>query len=37
MIPNKAETFDESIGHTPLEALVGGTIGFLTALILMGI
>ncbi len=30
-------TLNESMGHTPLEALVGGIIGLLTAVVLLGL
>lgn len=33
----KEEELNESIGHTPAEALVGGIIGFSTAVLLLGI
>ncbi len=35
--PVEGEAFNESMGHTPIEALVGGIIGFSTAAILLGI
>lgn len=28
---------NESIGHTPIEAFVGGVIGFMTAVLLIGV
>ncbi len=37
LTPNDGETLNESMGHTPLEALVGGIIGFLTAVVLLGL
>ena len=33
----EGEELNESIGHTPAEALVGGIIGFSTAVVLLGI
>ncbi len=33
----KEEELNESIGHTPAEALVGGIIGFWTAVLLLGV
>ena len=33
----EGEELNESIGHTPAEALVGGVIGFSTAVLLLGI
>jgi len=35
MTPNDKELFNESLGHTPIEALAGGTVGFLTAAVMM--
>lgn len=37
LTPDDGETLNESMGHTPLEALVGGIIGFLTAVVLFGL
>jgi acid phosphatase family membrane protein YuiD len=37
MTPDDGEELNESIGHTPTEALVGGVIGFSTAVLLLGI
>jgi uncharacterized protein len=37
LTPDDGETLNESMGHTPLEALVGGIIGFFTAVVLLGI
>lgn len=37
LTPDDGETLNESMGHTPLEALVGGLIGFLTAIIFLGV
>ncbi len=37
LTPDDGQTLNESMGHTPLEALVGGIIGFLTAVILLGL
>ncbi len=34
---SSSKDLNESIGHTPLEAIVGGIIGFLTAAVLLGI
>ncbi len=36
LTPNDGEILNESMGHTPLEAFVGGIIGFLTAVVLLG-
>lgn len=36
LTPHDGKQLNESIGHTPLEALVGGIIGFLTAVFLLG-
>jgi acid phosphatase family membrane protein YuiD len=37
LTPDDDETLNESMWHTPLEALVGGIIGFFTAVVLLGI
>jgi acid phosphatase family membrane protein YuiD len=37
LTPDDGETLNESMGHTPLEALVGGIIGFCTAVIFWGL
>lgn len=37
MTPDDGEELNESIGHTPAEAIVGGIIGFSTAVLLLGI
>ncbi len=37
LTPHNGETLNESMGHTPLEALVGGIIGLLTAVVLLGL
>lgn len=37
LTPDDGETFNESMGHTPLEAVIGGIIGFCTAAIFLGI
>ncbi len=37
LTPDDGETLNESMGHTPLEALIGGIIGFLTAVVLLGL
>lgn len=37
LTPNTGTHLNESIGHTPIEAIVGGMIGFLTAIVLLGI
>jgi acid phosphatase family membrane protein YuiD len=37
LTPDDGETLNESMGHTPLEALIGGIIGFLTAVVLFGL
>jgi acid phosphatase family membrane protein YuiD len=37
LTPDDGQTLNESMGHTPLEALVGWIIGFLTAVILLGL
>ncbi|MBP6981391.1 divergent PAP2 family protein [Candidatus Gracilibacteria bacterium] len=36
LTPHDGKQLNESIGHTPIEALVGGIIGFLTAVFLLG-
>ncbi|MBC7503958.1 divergent PAP2 family protein [Candidatus Gracilibacteria bacterium] len=37
LTPDNGEILNESMGHTPFEALIGGIIGFLTAVILLGV
>ncbi len=37
LTPDDGETLNESMGHTPLEALIGGIIWFLTAVVLLGL
>lgn len=37
LTPHDGEELNESMGHTPIEALAGGIVGFLTAVILLGI
>ncbi|NRH20456.1 divergent PAP2 family protein [Candidatus Gracilibacteria bacterium] len=37
LTPDDGETLNESMGHTPLEALVGGIIGFCTAVVFLGL
>ena len=37
LTPDDGQTLNESMGHTPLEALIGWIIGFLTAVILLGL
>ena len=37
LTPHDGHQFNESIGHTPVEAFVGGVIGFTTAALLLGI
>ena len=35
--PNDGQELDEILGHTPIEAFGGGCVGFLTAVLLLGI
>ena len=37
LTPHDGNTLNESIGHTPVEAMAGGIIGFTTAAILLGL
>ena len=37
LTPDDGQTLNESMGHTPFEALIGGIIGFLTAVVLLGL
>lgn len=37
LTPNDGKELNEMLGHTPLEAIIGGVIGFLTAVVLLGI
>jgi acid phosphatase family membrane protein YuiD len=37
LTPHDGNTLNESIGHTPVEAMAGGVIGFTTAAILLGL
>lgn len=37
LTPNDGKSLNESIGHTPIEAFVGGVVGFATAVILLGL
>lgn len=37
LTPDDGKEFNETLWHTPLEALVGGIIGFTTAAILLGL
>jgi uncharacterized protein len=37
LAPHDGETLNESIGHTPIEAFAGGVIGFMTAVLLLGV
>ncbi len=34
LTPDDGEALNESMGHTPFEALIGGVVGFLTAVVL---
>jgi acid phosphatase family membrane protein YuiD len=37
LTPHDSEELDEILGHTPIEAVAGGCVGFLTAVLLLGI
>lgn len=37
LTPNDGKELDEILGHTPIEAIAGGGVWFLTAVMLLGI
>ncbi len=37
LTPHDGHEFNETLGHTPTEAVAGGCVGFITAVILLGI
>jgi uncharacterized protein len=37
LTPNDGKELNEMLGHTPVEALAGGIVGFLSAVLLLGI
>jgi uncharacterized protein len=37
MTPHDGKELNEMLGHTPIEALAGGIVGFLSAVLLLGI
>ena len=37
LTPHDGDELDEILGHTPIEAFGGGCVGFLTAVLLLGI
>jgi uncharacterized protein len=37
LTPHDGRELNETLGHTPFEAIIGGVIGFLTAVLLLGV
>lgn len=37
LTPHDSQELDEILGHTPIEAIAGGCVGFLSAVMLLGI